>query len=113
MSRFLKESKVADEYHSQLERQLRDLRFHVHDRFDNPNHPTARLIHNEIQKAEDLAQSGHGLRSIEDKLKVVQRQLEQSQRMQPSERVMSVDHSEEFFHQMERMRNDMRRHPHY
>lgn len=104
---------MLDDYHSQLERQLRDLRFDVHDRFDNPNHPTARLIHNEIQKAEDMAQGGHNLRSIEDKLKIVQRQLQQTQEYHPSERVISPDHSEAFYHQMERMRMDMRRHPKY
>jgi hypothetical protein len=104
---------MLDNYHSQLERQLRDLRFDVHDRFDDRNHPTARLIHNELQKAEDMAQGGHNLRSIEDKLKIVQRQMEQDQRLQPHERVMNTDHSEAFFHQMERMRQDMRRHPHY
>lgn len=104
---------MLDNYHGQLERQLRDLRLDVHDRFDNKNHPTARLIHNELQKAEDMAQGGHNLRSIEDKLKIVQRQLEQSQRVQPHEQIMNIDHSEAFFHQMERMRTDMRQHPHY
>ena len=104
---------MIDPYHSQLERQLRDIRFQVHDSFDNPNDPMARVIHNELQKAEDMAQNGHNLRSIEDKLKTVQRQLQQSQHAQPDQRMMNSEHSEAFYHQMERMRMDMRRHPHY
>lgn len=104
---------MLDPYHSQLERQLRDLRFDVNDRFDNPNHPMARVIHNELQKAEDMAQGGHNLRSIEDRLKTVQRQLQQSQYAQPQDRVMNSDHSEAYYHHLERMRMDMRRHPRY
>ncbi len=102
-----------DDYHRNLEQQLRDLRFDVHDRFENPNDPAARVIHNELQKAEDMAQNGHNLRSIEDRLKMVQRQLQQSQHVRHDQRVMDVQHSEAFYHQMERMRMDMRRHPRY
>lgn len=104
---------MADDYHRNLERQLRDLRFDVHDRFDNPNDPTARVIHNELQRAEDMAQSGHNLRSIEDRIKTVQRQLQQSQNVSSAQRAMNPEHSEAFYHQMERMRMDMRRHPRY
>lgn len=104
---------MADDYHRNLERQLRSLRDDVRDRFDKPNDPTARIIHNELQKAEDMAQTNQNLRSIEDRIKTVQRQLQQSQNVQPDLRVMNPEHSEAFYHQMERMRNDMRRHPRY
>lgn len=104
---------MADDYHKNLERQLRDFRFDVNDRFDNPNDPVARVIHNELQKAEDMAQSGQNLRSIEDRLKTVQRQLQQSQNLNAERRIINPEHSEAFYHQMERMRMDMRRHPRY
>lgn len=104
---------MLDNYHGNLERQLRDMRFQVHDTFDRPNDPMARAIHSELQKAEDMAQSGHSLRSIEDRLKVVQHQLQQSQYAQPHERIMSADHSEAFYHNLEQVRMNMRQHPHY
>lgn len=104
---------MNDPYYQSLEKQLQDLRFKVHDTMDNPNDPMARVIHNEIQKAEDLAQEGHNLRSIEERIRTVQRQLQQSQHAQTNGRIMSVEHSEAFYHHLERMRNDMRRHPHF
>lgn len=104
---------MQDPYHSQLEQKLRDLRYDVNDRFDNPNHPMARVVHNELQKAEDMAQGGQNLRSIEDRLKTVQRTLQQSQNTASEQRMMNPEHSEAFYHQMERMRMDMRRHPRF
>ncbi|MCA9331372.1 hypothetical protein KC968_00350 [Candidatus Saccharibacteria bacterium] len=102
-----------DDYHRNLERQLQDLRFKVHDSFDNINHPTARLISNELKNAEDAAQGNQNLRSIEDRLKVVQRQLQQSQQLNSQERFINPDHSDQFYHHLENMRMDMRRQPHY
>ncbi len=104
---------MLDPYHAGLERQLRAMRLKLHDTYDRPNDPMARVIHNELQKAEDMAQTGHNLRSIEDRLKVVQRQLQQSQNVQPHERIMNPEHSEAYYHSLERMRMDMRRQQHY
>lgn len=102
-----------DDYHRNLERQLQSLRFKVHDRFDNVNHPTARLINNELQKAEDAAQGNQNLRSIEDRLKVVQRQLQQSQNLGSQERFIDPNHSNQFYDHLEDIRMDMRRQTHY
>jgi hypothetical protein len=104
---------MNDPYHIQLERQLRDVRMKVHDSMDRPNDPMANVIRNELQKAEDMAQNGHNLRSIEDRLKIAQRTFQQSQNVQAHERIMNPEHSEAFYHNLEQIRMNMRRQSHY
>lgn len=102
-----------EEYYQKLEMQLRSLRLKVKDNMDNPNHPMAKTIYNGLQSSEDAAQGNQNLRSIEDRLKQVQRQLQQSQNADSSDRFISSSDSEKFYEAIEDIRNDIRRQPHY
>lgn len=104
---------MADPYYQNLERSLRDMRLRVHDSFDNPSDPRARVIHNELEKAENMAQGQQHLRSIEDRLKSAQNLLSQVERDPEHARIMNVSHAEQHFHNLEHMRMNMRQHPRY
>jgi len=102
-----------DDYHRDLERKMLDLRNQVHDRFEDVNHPTARLISNQLKQIENAAQNNDNLRSIEDHMKVVQQQLRQSQHLPTEERVMTVENSTHFYDFLEKARMDIRKQSHY
>jgi len=102
-----------NDYHRELERKMLDLRNQVHDRFEDVNHPTARLINNQLKQIENAAQNNDNLRSIEDHMKVVQQQLRQSQHLPAQDRVMTVENSVHFYDFLENVRMDMRKQSHY
>jgi len=100
-----------DVYHQEVEKWAKQQRDHFHDRADDRNHPTARMIYRNIQKIEDAAQAGHNLRSLHDQIQVVERQMEQAKHT-PSG-FMSTDHAQDMYHNFRNMSDSLRRHPHY
>jgi len=104
---------MADAYYQNLERTLRETRMHVHDSFSNPGDPRARVIYNELEKAENMAQGQQHLRSIEDHLKSVQTLLRQAEHDPSDNRVMNIGHADAHYHNLEHLRMDIRRQPHY
>ena len=104
---------MADPYYQNLERTLRDMRFHVHDTFERASDPRAQIIARQLEQAENMAQSQHNLRGIEDRIKSAQNLLKQVEHAPEHDRVMNVSHAEAHFHNLEHLRMDIRRQPHY
>lgn len=98
-----------DDYHQHVERQIQDMKQRMHLVYRDPNNPTARVIHHELQKAEDAARGRHDLRHVEERLKVAQNQIDRARYMPEGSQIMHQDYADHFHHNIEDMRNDMRR----
>jgi len=102
---------MANVYNQEVEHWARQQRDHFHDRVNVNQDPRARMIYQEIERIENMAQSGHTLRSIHDQMQGVQRQLLQAQHS--NQPLMPADHSVELYHNFETMRNNLRRNTHF
>jgi hypothetical protein len=102
---------MNDVYHQELERWGRQQRDLFHDRADNRNHPMAHMVYKNLQDIEDMAQQGHNLRTIHDKMEATQRILDQGRRA--GNPFMNADHSMELYHTLEHKRNEIKQHPHF
>jgi hypothetical protein len=102
---------MNDVYHQEVERWARQQRDHLHDRVDDLNHPTARMLYRNMQEVEDMAQQGHNFRGIHDKLQATQRILDQAKHS--NEHFMSPEHVMEMHHNLELKKIEMRKHPHF
>lgn len=99
------------QYYQPLYQQARNLQYRVHDVMDNPNHPMAQVLRTEVQHLNDELQAEKNPRDIEDRIKVIQHTLMETQNS--ADHIMNVDHSAGLHHDYERMRFDVRRMPHY
>ena len=102
---------MSDSYHQDIEHWARTQRDHFHDIVDDKNHPTARMIYNNIQHLEDEAQNGKSLRDIHDKMETIEREILQAQHA--NEKFLSVNHSVDLFHTFQNKRYDVRKHPNF
>ena len=102
---------MNDAYHQEIEHWAREQRERFHDRLDDHHHPTAQLIYHEIQKLEDEAQSGHNLRSLHNRMEMIERQVLQAQHA--NEHFISPEHSVDMYHTFQHKRYDIRKYPHF
>ncbi len=102
---------MLEPYHQEVEHWARQQRDQFMDRLDDHNHPTARLIYHNIEQLENAAQEGRNLRSLHDRMEVIERQVLQAQHA--NEHFMNPAHSVDMFHTFQNKRFDLRRHPHF
>jgi hypothetical protein len=95
-----------DPQYQPLYNQHRDLRYQVQDALDDPNHPSAHLLHNEMQHLEDELEQRKNPRDIENRIKTIQHTLLEA-RSQPHS-FMSFEHADHFHRTYEDMRRSVR-----
>lgn len=101
---------MSDVYHQELEHQAREHKQHFHDQVGgNLDHPTARLIYNNMQRVEDMAQQGHNLRGIRDQIRTTERLIEQAKHT-PSGYI-STEHANDTYHRLRNWGDEIGRHP--
>jgi len=100
-----------EQYYRPLYDQARNLQFRVHDVMDDPNHPMAQSLRTEVQKLTDDLNQQRNPRDIESRIRIIQNSLMQAQHSGAN--FMSVNDSSDLNHNFERMREDVRRMPHY
>ena len=89
----------------------RDLEFHVHDVLGgHQQHPTAHVLREEVRRLTEDFEQKRNPRDVENRIKIIQRQIRQAE---TSDRLLSPQHSRAMFDTFERMRRDIRNHPHY
>lgn len=99
-----------DDWYNDFTKKTKDLEYHVHDRIDNHEHPQARLVREEFRRlTEDFEQRRNPL-SIEARMQTIQRQLMSAQHN--GDHYMSVEDSTDLHHRLERMRQEVKHHPH-
>lgn len=98
-------------YYQPFHKQARDLQFKFHDVLDNPSHPTANVIRNELRNLETDLETGKSPRTVENRIKTIQRQINQAHHM--GDNIMSPDHTNYFHDNFEHMQMNIRKLPHY
>jgi hypothetical protein len=102
-----------DTFYQPFHKQAVDLQYKFHDMVDDPNHPEARALQHEIhQLVEDIESSKHP-RAIEDRVKVIQRQLDQTRLRNAPKPVLNHNENQAMYHSYEQMRHDLRQLPHF
>ena len=100
---------MVDDYHHHLEHQIQDMKTRLHYSYSDPNNPMARVIHHELQKAEDAARGRHDLRHIEERLRIAQTQIDRARFLPHGSEIMQNEHADHFHQSISDMRSDMRR----
>lgn len=95
-----------DPSYQPLYHQVRDLQFQVHDALDNPNHPSATVLRNEMQHLMDDIEVRRSPRDIENRIKTIQHSMLEA-RSQPHS-FMDSSHADHFHRTFEQMRLGMR-----
>lgn len=95
-----------DPSYQPIYQQARDLQFHVHDAMDNPNHPSAFVLKQEMQHLVDDLEVRKNPRDIENRIKTIQHTMLEA-RSQPHS-FMSSQHADHFHHTYEQMRMNVR-----
>lgn len=95
-----------DPSYQPLYKQAQQLRYQVHGAFDNPNHPTAMVLSNEMHHLEHELQQRRNPRDIENRIKMIQHAMLEA-RTTPNS-FMNSDHADYFHHSYENMRTTVR-----
>lgn len=91
--------------------QVDDLKYKIKDALDQPNHSTARALHDDLEDLiSDLRTNKHP-RNIEDRLKEMQRRLREAHDNPGS--YMNVEDADHFHRLLEEMRMRLRQLPNY
>lgn len=101
-----------DQRYKELYKEVQKLRYRLQDRLDDPSHRIAQTLKAEVQRLEDEMEMSKKPRSLEDRIKVIQRHLVTAQDG-PNTVVMNVEHADELHDAFEDMRMALRRLPHY
>lgn len=88
-----------------------NLRFRIHDCIDNPGHPTARGLEQDIRDLLSDFKTNKNPRDLEDSIKTIQNRLREAH-YNPGG-YMSVEDADQFHHIFEGMRMNLRRLPNY
>ncbi|HJQ09380.1 MAG TPA: hypothetical protein VJ836_07940 [Candidatus Saccharimonadales bacterium] len=96
-----------DPTYEPIYRQARDLQFKVHDALDDPHHPSAVVLRQEMQHLVDDLEVRKNPRDIENRIKTIQHTMLQT-RYQPSP-IMNVEHADHFHRTYDQMRMHVRR----
>jgi hypothetical protein len=96
-----------DPQYQPLYQQARDLQFQVHDALDDPQHPTAFALRQEMQHLVDDIEVRKNPRDIENRIKTIQHTMMEA-RTQPHS-FMDPSHADYFHHTYEQIRENVRR----
>lgn len=86
--------------------QVRDLQYKVHDALDDPNHPSAHVLRNEMKSLETDLEVRKNPRDIENRIKTIQHTLLEA-RSNPNS-WMSFGDADHFHRTYEDMRRSVR-----
>jgi hypothetical protein len=100
-----------DPSYQPLYQQARDLQFQVHDALDDPNHPTAFVLKQEMQHLMDDIEVQRNPRDLENRIKIIQHSMLEA-RTNPNS-FMDSQHADYFHHNYEQMRQNVRRFSNY
>jgi alpha/beta superfamily hydrolase len=89
-----------------LHEQVRNLQFQIKDSIGDHNHPSAQLLHHEMEHLENELESGKNPRDIENRIKTIQHTLLEA-RSQPNS-YMNINHADHFYRTYEDMRRSVR-----
>ena len=101
-----------DQRYKDIYREVQKLRFKVQDLLDDPGHQLARALRAEVQRLEDEIEMSKKPRSLEDRIKLVQRHLVVAGEG-GTNRIMDRQHADLLHDAFEDLRRTMRRFPHY
>lgn len=91
--------------------QAMELKHQAHDMINDHSHPIARSLHHETTQLVDDIEMRRTPRTIEERIQIIQRQLIEARAQ--GDVVLNVNHSQHLHHRYEKMREDVRRMPHY
>jgi hypothetical protein len=101
-----------DQRYKETYREVQRLRFKVQDLLDDPAHRLARVLRDEVQRLEDEIEMSKKPRSLEDRVKVIQRHLVAAE-AGGDDRIMDAEHADFLHDAFEDLRRTLRRLPHY
>ena len=99
-----------DEQYKHLYKEVQQLRHKLHDLIDDQAHQVARTLKDEVQRLEDEMEVSKKPRSLEDRIKSIQRNLEHAKR---DSRLMDVRHASMLDDKFDDLRMSLRRLPNY
>jgi hypothetical protein len=100
-----------DPNYKPIYQKAQDLEHQVHDAIDDHNHPNVRVMRNEMRALMDDMESNKNPRTVEDRVKVIQRQLTQIRSQ--GDQAMDYGHIDQFHRHFEDMRQDLRKFHNY
>lgn len=98
------------QYHP-LYQQARDLQYKFHDITSGSNHPAANVIRNEIHRLVEDIEVQKNPRTLEDRIKVIQRQLKEAERQ--NVHPLTYEHMDDMHDRYEHMRMNLRKFDNY
>ena len=101
-----------DQNYKNFHRDVRNLRFKLHDTLDDHRHAMAQSLKNDVQRLEDELEMGKKPRSLEDRIKGIQQVLKRVGD-RGENLIMNVEHADFFHDRFEDMRMSLRRLPNY
>jgi hypothetical protein len=99
-----------DKAYKDIYRDVQRLRFKLQDLIDDHAHALAQTLKNEIQRLEDEIEMNKKPRSLEDRIKSIQRQLVA---VGDNGQVMNMEHADQLHDRLEDLRRALRSLPHY
>lgn len=100
-----------DPNYKPIYQKAQSLEHQVYDAIDDHNHPTVRVMRNEMRALMDDMESNKNPRSVENRVQVIQRQLNQLRAQ--GDQAMDYGHIDHFHRNFEDMRQDLRRFKNY
>ncbi|HTE22416.1 MAG TPA: hypothetical protein VK674_05250 [Candidatus Limnocylindria bacterium] len=101
-----------DQQYKDIYREVQRLRYKLQDLLDDPAHRLARTLRDEVQRLEDEIEMSKKPRSLEDRVKLIQRQLVAAGDG-GANRIMDIEHADFLHDAFEDLRRTLRRFPHY
>lgn len=99
-----------DKAYKDIYKQVQSLRLKVQDLLDDHTHQLAQSLKREVQRLEDEIEMNKSPRSLEDKLKGIQRLL---QTIENDTKIMNAHHADMLHDRFEDLRMTLRRFPNY
>lgn len=99
-----------DQAYKELYKDVQRLRFKIQDFIDDHAHDLAQSLKREVQRLEDEMEMSKSPRSLEDRIKGIQRNLLAAQ---DDGKAMSPGHADELHDRFESLRMSLRRLPNY
>jgi hypothetical protein len=96
-----------DKAYKEAYKEVQSLRFKLQDYLDDHAHAIAQSLKREVQRLEDEMEMSKSPRSLEDRIKGIQRQLQSAQG------AMSVEHADWLHDRFESLKMSLRRLPNY
>ncbi|HSW65827.1 MAG TPA: hypothetical protein VLI54_01650 [Bacillota bacterium] len=96
-----------DPLYQPLYQQARSLQNQVHDTIDNPNHPSALVLREQMQHLVDDIEVRKNPRDLENRIKTIQHSMLEARSQTHS--FMDSSHADHFHRTYEQMRENVRR----